>query len=159
MRDRILILNTGTMRRHILAFVVAAGMVSIVSSAAGQSTPAAQPPASPPAEAKYTGCVERLATDKDVLVLSGDTVCAKLTGKFTAADLAGHEVELKGVLTARTPGAPASISVGSVVLVGKSCSDTCSLRPPGTRGLGKGGETPGKEGGTPGLAPTPSPPQ
>lgn len=131
-------------RRDIAVFVILCGMAPIAGWAA--------PPSAPPAEAKYAGCVQHLATDKDTLVLNAETVCAKLTGKFTAAALDGHEVELNGVLTERSPGVPASINVGSVVTVGKSCSSTCSLQPR-TRGLGKGGEIPGKEGGTPGEAP------
>jgi hypothetical protein len=131
-------------------FVGACGLMPIAAWAAG-------PPVAPAAETKYEGCVQHVVTDKDTLVLSGETYCAKLTGKFSPADLDGHEVELKGVLTERSPGVPASISVGSVVTVGKSCSSTCSLLPR-TRGLGKGGEIPGKEGGTPGAAPTQPPP-
>jgi len=138
----------------ILAGAVACAIVLISSCALGQSTPA---PAQP-APAKYTGCVQRVPTDKDTLVLSGDTVCAKLTGTFTADDLAGHLVDLTGVLTARTHDTPASIDVSSVASVGKSCASTCSLRPPGTRGLGKGGQIPGKEGGTPGVSAQPPQP-
>jgi hypothetical protein len=118
----------------------------------------ASEPATPPPEEHFSGCVQGLPGDKNMLVISSDTVCAKLTGKFTAADLSGHEVDLKGILTERTPANPASLKVTSVVTIGKSCSSTCSLQPPGTRSLGKGGEKPGKEGGTPGAAPTPVPP-
>jgi len=137
------------------SLLIACSLALLPSNAVAQS---AQPPATAPADVTYKGCVQSLPTDKETLVLSSDTVCARLTGKFAAADLAGHEVELKGVLTPRSPGVSASISVGSVVSVGKSCSSTCSLRPPGTRGLGKGSEKPGKEGGTPGLVPTQPPP-
>ena len=118
----------------------------------GRAQAAAQP--SPPAPSNYTGCVQRSTSDKDVLILSGETVCAKLTGTFSADKLAGHEVDLKGVLSERTPANPAAIRVTSVTSVGKSCTNTCPLKPPGTRGLNKGGEKPGKEGGTPGAAPT-----
>jgi hypothetical protein len=142
------LVKAGRKLGRIAAMVVACGGLSVASWAAAQSTPAA---AAAPAEKKFSGCVQPVPTDKDTLVLSGDTVCAKLTGKFAAADLTGHQVELNGVLTPRTPGTPASIEVGSVASVGKSCSDVCSLKPPGTRGLGKGGQMPGKEGGTPGL--------
>ncbi len=125
------------------------GVMSLVGRAGAQSTQTS--PAAAPAEKKFSGCVQPVPTDKDTLVLSGDTVCAKLTGKFAASELSGHQVELSGVLTPRTPGTAASIEVGSVASVGKSCSDVCALKPPGTRGLGKGAQTPGKEGGTPGL--------
>jgi hypothetical protein len=113
-----------------------------------------QTPARPPTPSNYSGCVQRSATDKDTLILSGETVCAKLTGTFSADKLAGHEVDLKGVLTERTTSTPAAIRVTSVTSIGKSCTNTCPLQPPGTRGLNKGGEKPGKEGGTPGAAPT-----
>jgi hypothetical protein len=117
----------------------------------------AQAPAPPPVES-FQGCVQPSPTDKTVLIVSTDNACAKLTGKFKAADISGHQVELKGVLTPYASAtAPASIKVDSVVTVGKPCEDVCSLVPPHTRGL-HGGETPGKEGGTPGAVPTPPPP-
>ena len=119
------------------------------------SQPAPHPAA--PAQANFQGCVQRSTADKSTLILSGETVCAKLTGAFSPEKLLGHQVDLKGVLTERTVSTPASIDVGSVNSVGKSCSNTCSLQPPGTRGL-RGGEKPGKEGGTPGMAPK-TPPQ
>jgi hypothetical protein len=126
----------------------------------GQSTPqaAAPVPSTPsPAVSRYAGCVQRSTTDKDTIILSSETLCAKLTGAFSAEKLVGHEVDLKGVLTDRTASIPAVIHVGSISSVGKSCSDVCSLLPPGRRGLKKG-DYPGKEGGTPGAAPT-TPPQ
>jgi hypothetical protein len=106
---------------------------------------------------RYTGCVQRSATDKDTLTLSTETLCAKLTGTLSTDKLVGHEIDLKGVLTDRTAAAPASIHIESIGSVGKPCSDICSLVPPGKRGLKKG-ELPGKEGGTPGVAPI-KPPQ
>ena len=114
-------------------------------------------PTTPPAPANFAGCVQRSTTDKNTVILSGETICAKLTGTFSSEKLLGHEVDLKGVLTERTASNPASLKVGAVNSVGKSCSNTCSLQPPGTRGL-RGGEKPGKEGGTPGMAPK-TPPQ
>jgi hypothetical protein len=140
-------------RRYFSTSLIACVMMMPMT---GEAAGAAAPPTSPATEAKYAGCVQHLSTDKDTLVISGETFCAKLNGKFSAANLDGHEVELKGVLTERSPGVPASISVGFVITVGKSCSNTCSLLPP-TRGLGKGGEIPGKEGGTPGAAPVQPP--
>jgi len=118
----------------------------------------ATPHPATPAPANFAGCVQRSTTDKNILILSGETVCAKLTGTFSSEKILGHEIDLKGVLilTERTASTPASIQVDSVNSIGKSCSNTCSLRPPGTRGLG--GEKPGKEGGTPGAAPK-TPPQ
>jgi len=110
-----------------------------------------------PAPSNFAGCVQRSTTDKDIIILSSESVCAKLTGNFAPEKLVNHQVSLKGVLTERTADTPAIIRIGSVGSVGKSCSDSCSLQPPGTRGLRRG-EKPGKEGGTPGIAPT-IPPQ
>jgi hypothetical protein len=137
MQQRIRILKT-----HGLLLTFALSLPMSAQSAADSPKPAP--------EQSFSGCVQRSAADKDTLILSTDSVCATLAGKVSATQLAGHQVDLKGVLTPRTPAIPASIQVGSVVSVGKECSDVCSLRPPGTRGLGKGGEMPGKEGGTPG---------
>jgi hypothetical protein len=147
------------------ALLVACGLAFPAPNSAAQSAaPSAQPPAAaaptptakPPAPAReFQGCVQPSPIDKTVLVLSTDTVCARLVGSLATPQLTGHQIDLKGVLTPRTRDESASIRVDSVVSVGKPCSDVCSLRPPGTRGLG-GGETPGKEGGTPGLT-TPQP--
>jgi hypothetical protein len=152
-----------------LVFVFCIGMVAIQVDAQNGASPSAEAPpkpvaptppaASPSAQALYSGCVQQSPGDKDTLVLSTDTVCAKLTGDLATASLAGHEIDLKGVLTPRAARTPASIQIDSISHVGKSCSDVCSLRPPGTRGLG--GEKPGREGGRPGVTPTtpPAPPQ
>jgi hypothetical protein len=132
----------------------AGGLAPFEIRAAAQSAP---PPASPPPQ-RFKGCVQPSPTDKDTLILTADSTCAKLTGKFSVGKLSGHQIDLKGVLAPRTSTDPATIHVDSVVSVGKTCSDVCSLQPPRSRGLTRGGETPGKEGGTPGLAPTPAPP-
>jgi hypothetical protein len=122
-------------------------------------------PSAPPSPQKFQGCVlpsptEKTSMGEAILIFNTESACAKLTGKFAAAKISGHQIELNGVLTPAASAAPASIQVDSVVTVGKPCSDVCSLLPPHTRGLGKGGETPGKEGGTPGAVPsTPPPPQ
>jgi hypothetical protein len=143
----------------IAALLLACGLASLPSHAKGQTPAAPSTPAAPPAQ-EFQGCVQASPTDKTVLVLNTEAACATLTGKFTATQLDGHQVDLKGVLTPHTRTVPASIHVDTVVSVGKACSNVCSLRPPGTRGLGKGGEIPGKQGGTPGEAPTqPPPPQ
>jgi hypothetical protein len=131
-------------------------IVFMTTSCIAQTTPQAATPPAPPAT-RHTGCVQRSAIDKDVIVLSTETVCAKLTGNFSADKLVGHEVDLKGELTPGTLSDPAVIHVESVSSVQKSCSEVCSLLPPGKRGLKKG-QYPGKEGGTPGAAPT-KPPQ
>ena len=134
---------------------VAAALLLSCGLASAQA-PAAQ--SAPPAPQKFQGCVQPSPTDKTVLIVSTESACAKLSGKFTASKISGHQIELSGVLTPLTSTTPASIKVDSVLTVGKPCSDVCSLQPPHTRGLGHGGETPGKEGGTPGAVPTPPPP-
>jgi hypothetical protein len=139
-------MDQANMNRIILALSIST--VSIPCRAQAPTQPAQ------PAPTGYSGCVKRSATDKDILILSGENVCAKLTGTLATDKLVSHEVDLKGVLTERTTSNPASIRIASVTSIGKSCSRTCSLQPPGTRGLNKGGEKPGKEGGTPGAAPT-----
>ena len=131
--------------------IVALSLFAVALPCLSQATPHS----ATPAPANFAGCVQRSTTDKNILILSGETVCAKLTGTFSSEKILGHEVDLKGVLTERTASSPASIQVDTVNSIGKSCSNTCSLRPPGTRGLG--GEKPGKEGGTPGAAPKTSP--
>jgi hypothetical protein len=148
-----------TMNRTAAAQMIVFCLCSIGVPCSGQAASQAPPPATmtPPTVIRYAGCVQRSATDKDTIVLSNETLCAKLTGTFSAEKIVGHEVDLKGVLTDRTASTPATIRVGSISSIGKSCSDACSLFPPGKRGLKKG-ELPGKEGGTPGMAPT-KPPQ
>ncbi|HEY4380757.1 MAG TPA: hypothetical protein VGN01_10460 [Acidobacteriaceae bacterium] len=140
------------MAKFILGVIAGCGMIASAAAMAGQTQPTT-PTASVEPASKYSGCVMRLEADKDTLVINDATVCAKLTGKFVAADIAGHEVDITGVLKAGSRTIPASLNVSSVGSVGKSCSSICSLLPPRTRGLGKGGEVPGKEGGTPGVAP------
>lgn len=122
----------------------------------GQTSGSAAVVAKPIAPASVTGCVQKAPDSSTTLVISTPTVCALLTGKVSVDKLAGHEVVLTGVLTPRTTAAPASIKVDSVGSVGKSCSDVCSLKPPGTRGLHPpDGAVPGSEGGTPGAVQTP----
>jgi hypothetical protein len=127
----------------------------VFAQAAGGDT-AAPKPAAP---ATFSGCVQKAPDAPTTLVISTPTACARLAGNVSADTLAGHQVELTGILTPRTPSAPASIQVGSVGSVGKSCTDVCSLRPPGTRGLHRPTDNavPGTEGGTPGV--TTAPPQ
>jgi hypothetical protein len=138
------------------ALVYGAGAMALQASAQGSgSAPPTPKPATP---ATFSGCVQKAPDSSTALVISSPTACARLTGKFTADELVGHQVELEGVLTPRSASAAASIQVDSVISVGKSCSDVCSLRPPGTRGLHppQGDATPGSKAGTPGAA---APPQ
>lgn len=136
-----------------LAIAVAlAGPPAFAQAAA--SAPAAT---KPPAPATYSGCVQKAPDSTTTLVISTPTACALLTGKVSVEKLAGHQVELTGILTPRTPTVAASIQVNSVASVGKSCTDICALKPPGTRGLHRPSENaiPGSEGGTPGLTTSP----
>jgi hypothetical protein len=112
----------------------------------------AQPPAATPAPATFSGCVQKAPGSSTTLVISTPNTCATLKGQVTVDELAGHQVDLKGVLTPRTAAVAASIDVQSVTSVGKTCSDVCSLQPPRQRGLHPGGE-----GGTPGAVAPPQP--
>jgi hypothetical protein len=127
------------------------------SAQASTQAPGTTPPPTPAAPATYSGCVQKAPSPDTTLVISTPTACARLTGKLPVDDLSGHQVELKGILTPRTTSSSASIQVDSVISVGSSCSDVCSLRPPGARGLHppQDGAIPGSEGGTPGAVPTP----
>jgi hypothetical protein len=138
-------------------------LLLLALACAGPSTPAhsqaaaSEKPA--PAPASFSGCVQRAPNSNTDLVISTPTACAKLSGKLATDQLAGHHVDLKGVLTPRTASASASIQVDSVIKVGEACSDVCSLQPPHSRGLHRPeSAVPGSEGGTPGeTAPSPSP--
>jgi hypothetical protein len=131
---------------RLLVFCVCLIVEPCLCQTASQTTP-------PPSVTHFAGCVQRSTTDKDTIILSNETLCAKLTSTFPMEKVVGHEIDLKGVLTNGTASTPAAIRVGTITSIGKSCTDTCSLLPPGRRGLKKG-ELPGKEGGTPGMAPT-----
>jgi hypothetical protein len=163
--------------KHTLALALALGIVTLAlhAQSADQNTPpptrsTAEPPASGqappthavptpggPGSAAYSGCVMASPTDKDTLILNSDLVCADLSGKFATPNLAGHQIDLSGVLTPRAGTTPASIAIDSVDKIGKSCSEVCSPLPPRSRGLG--GERPGREGGRPGATTTPPTPQ
>jgi hypothetical protein len=112
---------------------------------------------SPAKPTAFSGCVQKASGSGNTLIISGEAVCATLKGKLAEEKLIGHQVDLKGVLTARTASVAASIEVQSVEKIGESCSDVCKLQPPGTRGLRppKDHEIPGTEGGTPGVVAPP----
>lgn len=137
-----------------VAVVCAVGLYGCVCHAQTGATD--EKPAQP---TTYSGCVTKAPGADGTLVLNTPTTCAALKGKVSADDLAGHEIELKGVLTPATKSVAASIAVSTVLKVGKSCSDVCSLQPPRTRGLhppgNTGHEIPGSEGGTPGVTQQP----
>jgi hypothetical protein len=142
------------------AFAIAACFAGTQAFAQAPANPsaAANPPAgAKPAPATYSGCVQKAPDSTTGLVISTPKVCALLTGKVSADALAGHQVELTGILTPRTSSAPASIQVDSVGNVGKACTDVCALKPPMSRGLHRpnDGAVPGTEGGTPGMTTTP----
>jgi hypothetical protein len=142
--------------RHTTMGAAIAGCACMHASAQGSSSTPPTPAAKSPAPAAYSGCVQKAPGSTTDLVISTPTACAKLAGKFSVDDLAGHQVELKGILTPRSASTSATIQVDSVVSVGQSCTDVCSLRPPGTRGLHPPQAVPGSEGGTPGAV---APPQ
>jgi len=148
---------SGTVR--ICAFSIAIAGCFAGAQASAQSAGSEPAAAKPPAPATYSGCVQKAPNSTTDLVISTPPACARLTGNVSADTLAGHQVELTGILTPRTPSAAASLRVNSVSSVGKACTDVCSLHPPGTRGLHGpvGNAVPGSEGGTPGLTTTPQP--
>jgi hypothetical protein len=136
--------------------IVFAGCICLATAHASAQASAATPATPPPAPATYTGCVQKAPGSDTALIISTPNACARLTGKVSADDLAGHQIELKGILTPRTPSSSATMQVDSVVKVGSTCSDVCLLKPPGTRGLHPPDKAiPGSEGGTPGAVPTP----
>jgi hypothetical protein len=149
----------GTVQALTLGVAVTICFAGAQSFAQAAGTPLVTPP-KPPAPATYSGCVQKAPDSATDLVISTPTACALLTGKVSADTLAGHQVELTGILTPRTSAAAASIQVNSVSTVGKACTEVCALHPPLSRGLHRpaNGEIPGSEGGTPGLAPTPPQP-
>ena len=126
-------------------------LAACATLAAAQPPAAALPP-TPPKPASYSGCVQKVPDSAD-LVISTPKVCARLTGDAASADkLAGHQVDLTGLFTARTSSTAASIQVNSVNKVGAACSEVCSLKPPSARGLQRPSNQaiPGSVGGTPG---------
>jgi hypothetical protein len=145
---------------HIARFVLDLTLaITVTGCLAAASNASAQATATtPPASATYKGCVQKAPGSEGTLVISTPNACAKLAGKVSADALAGHEVELQGILTPRTPSVAASIQVDSVTHVGAACSNVCALQPP-TRGLHRpqSNDVPGTEGGTPGaVAPHPA---
>jgi hypothetical protein len=147
-----------TAARTVLAWAFAFAIVACCAGTqAFAQAPANPPAAAKPAPAAYSGCVQKAPDSTTGLVISTPKVCALLTGKVSADALAGHQVELTGILTPRTSSAPASIEVNSVGSVGKACTDVCALKPPMSRGLHRpnDGAVPGTEGGTPGMTTTP----
>jgi hypothetical protein len=134
--------------------LILAGCATLAAAQA-PAQPASSTPPAPSKPANFSGCVQKAPGSATDLIISTPTACARLTGDAVSADkLSGHQVDLTGIFTPRTSSTPASIQVNSVNKVGDACSDVCSLRPPGTRGLhGPSNQAvPGSEGGTPGAA-------
>ena len=104
----------------------------------------------------FTGCVTPSTQDKGKLVLRSKESCSELAGNLVSASkLAGHTVTLEGALAPASGPEPETLTVSAVKQVGEACSSTCSLEPPGSRGLGKKkGEAIDKIGGTPGNSKT-----
>lgn len=152
MADRIVACTAST-RDFVVGGAIA--LVVVFTASAGYAQESGK--ASPAKPVAYSGCVQKAPGSSNTLVISGPAVCATLKGKLSEEKLIGHQVDLKGVLTPRTASVAASIEVESVEKVGESCSDVCSLQPPGTRGLRpqKDHEIPGTEGGTPGVVAPP----
>ena len=103
----------------------------------------------------YVGCATVLPQANNTLVLSSAGSCFLLGGSVTSA-LVGHQIQVNAVLVPQQGVQPISLQVKSVVAVKAACSQTCTLQPPGTRGLGPR-DKPGREGGTPGVTSSPQP--
>lgn len=144
-----------TVQACTLGIAIAACFAGTQASAQNAQSPSAD--TKPPAPATFSGCVQKAPDSTTGLVIGTAKVCALLAGKVSVDTLAGHQVELTGILTPRTASAAASIQVNSVGSVGKSCTEVCALHPPLSRGLHRpsDGMVPGSEGGTPGLTTPP----
>ena len=112
------------------AFTIAS--LSLCGALAQQPTPDTKPV---PAPATYTGCVMQSPNVSTVYLLATKDRCLVLSGKYDVEKAAGHEVEFKGTLAEAVGNKPPSLNVQSVVAVKDACSHTCTLPPPGHRGL------------------------
>jgi hypothetical protein len=145
------------MQRGIARTCTAANVLLLLTAVLGaaQSPAPATAASSLAAEKKYSGCVQGQPGENSMLVLSGDGLCARLTGKFPAESITGHEIELRGTLTPRTPQVTAFIAVTSILTVGKTCANSCSLYPLPAYVPGKGDANSGKQPDSPPAAPPP----
>ena len=125
-----------------------AAVLLFAVTASAQSTPK-------PVTQTLTGCVARLPNTADKYVLATGDRCLLLTGTFNAIQIADHEIVAKGIVIEPSGMAPLTLNIQAVQSA-RSCTRTCVLEPPGTRGI-HGKERPGKEGGTPGVTTTPGP--
>ncbi len=110
-----------------------------------------------PAKTVVEGCVTRSTMVHDVLVLRSKDSCVQLAGEAAKDSLLGHVVTLNGTLSEATSKAPETLQVMSVNHVGEICSETCTLEPPGRRGLRKK-EVPAGPASTPGETQKPQSP-
>ena len=112
-------------------------------------------PAKPQATGSYTGCLTPVSTAPDNFVLANANRCY-LVADPAAAKGVGHEVVLKASLVPQQGNQPITLVLKGPVEVKAACSQTCTLHPPGTRGLGPG-DKPGPEGATQGVTSSPQP--
>ncbi len=139
-------------RNLMLSFTAAAAIVGCLQPIAATAQGSA--PAKP---STYAGCVTALPQASEMLVLSTPESCYLLSGAVSPA-MAGHQVQLSAILIPQQGTQPITLQVKSVLGTKAACSQTCTLRPPGTRGLGPK-DKPGREGGTPGVTNSPGSPQ
>ena len=130
------------MRRIWFSWLVASCLVSEAMGQAGAA--AATHPMS------YSGCVSKVPNTDNSYALAAGGRCYLLRGTFKGSDLLDKDVVLRGVVAEATGRLPMTLKVESTTAVKESCSKTCTLQPPGSRGL-NGDEKPGREGGTPGA--------
>jgi hypothetical protein len=119
-----------------------------------EGSPAATPKQAIPAT--YEGCVSKLPK-LDKYVLATQDRCMLLSGNFKAGQVADRWVALHGLLLEASGMDPLTLQVDSPAVVKNSCTQTCKLVPPGTRGV-HGKEKPGSDGGPPGVTKPPQQP-
>ncbi len=132
------------MRIKRLSLTIAGAVALGVASGGAQQSTAAKSPST------YTGCVTPLSGVADAYVLATTDRCLLLEGKYDASRSSDHTATFKGLVTDAAGLHPDTLHVDSLTSVKEACARTCTLEPPGTRGL-HGKEKPGKEGGTPGV--------
>jgi hypothetical protein len=156
-------------RRRIVKVLTSACTLWTVCSVAQRAAPAKPiaPATVPPARVVLKGCVSKLPK-LDRYVLAAGTRCILLGGDVAASKAAGHIAQLSGHLRDPAGSMPLTLELdGKLVEVGAVCAVTCTLAPPGTRGIESPlvpysqeekdcptkVETPGTQGGTPGARP------
>ncbi len=117
----------------------------------------AKPATAGKTKAMLTGCVTRSAAVPDALVLRSKESCSQLAGAGAKNSLVGHEVSLEGKLDLATADTPETLHITAVTQVGGACTQTCTLEPPGKRGLRKK-EIPAGKASTPGMQADPRDP-